>query len=181
MKEICAHKLNWPAFYCAHRKPDSAQQQLKKARSLESFFHSTAIGENQWKPAEDDDNNLIERFGPAHQQVRQHSTVCAVVKENVRMRQTIKDVRPVFCYFHEALVNYKILYVWINSFWQAVLTLTQWIHQTKEQSDNVTLLVNMMKESAQVQSKLREDVEAMAIQVRIFYPPHHFLKFLNRL
>jgi uncharacterized membrane-anchored protein len=61
-----------------------------------------------------------------------------------------------------------------------VLTLTQWIHQTKEQSDNVTLLVNMMQESAQVQSKLREDVEAMAIQVRIFlYFPHHFLKFLN--
>lgn len=63
-----------------------------------------------------------------------------------------------------------------------MLTLTQWIHQTKEQSDNVTLLVNMMKESAQSQSKLREDVEAMAIQVRIFlFSPHHFLKFLNRL
>lgn len=52
-----------------------------------------------------------------------------------------------------------------------MLTLTQWIHQTKEQSDNVSLLVNMMKESAQSQSKLREDVEAMAIQVRIFFPP----------
>ncbi|XP_046457638.1 uncharacterized protein LOC124204603 [Daphnia pulex] len=122
-------------------KPDSAQQQLKKAKSLESFFKSTAIGENnQWKPtAEDDDNNLIEKFNPAHQ-VHQHSTVCAVVKENVRMRQAIRD---------------------------AVLTLTQWIHQTKEQSDNVTLLVNMMKESAQSQSKLREDVEAMAIQMKM--------------
>ncbi len=48
-----------------------------------------------------------------------------------------------------------------------MLTLTQWIHQTKEQSDNVNLLVNMMKESSQVQNKLREDVEAMAIQVRL--------------
>lgn len=48
-----------------------------------------------------------------------------------------------------------------------MLTLTQWIHQTKEQSDNVNLLVNMMKESCQVQNKLREDVEAMAIQVRL--------------
>ncbi len=48
-----------------------------------------------------------------------------------------------------------------------MLTLTQWIHQTKEQSDNVNLLVKMMKESCQVQNKLREDVEAMAIQVRL--------------
>jgi hypothetical protein len=67
---------------------------LKKAKSLESFFKSTAIGENnQWKPtAEDDGNNLIERFSPAHQ-VHQHSTICAVAKENVRMRQAIRDVR----------------------------------------------------------------------------------------
>ncbi|XP_046648449.1 uncharacterized protein LOC124338347 [Daphnia pulicaria] len=123
-------------------KPDSAQQQLKKAKSLESFFKSTAIGENQSKPtAEDDGNNLIEKFSPAHQvHQQQHSTICAVAKENVRMRQAIRD---------------------------AVLTLTQWIHQTKEQSDNVTLLVNMMKESAQSQSKLREDVEAMAIQMKM--------------
>jgi hypothetical protein len=58
-----------------------------------------------------------------------------------------------------------------------VLTLTQWIHQTKEQSENVTLLVNMMKESTQVQNKLREDVEAMAIQVRIVISKNKCLTF----
>ena len=58
-----------------------------------------------------------------------------------------------------------------------MLTLTQWIHQTKEQSENVTLLVNMMKESTQVQNKLREDVEAMAIQVRIVISKNKCLTF----
>jgi hypothetical protein len=51
-----------------------------------------AIGyNNQWKPEQGD--SLIGKFSPAHETARQHLTVCAVVKENIRMRQAIKDAR----------------------------------------------------------------------------------------
>ena len=49
---------------------------------------------------------------------------------------------------------------------QAVLTLSQWMPQPKDQNDNVSLLVNKMKDSLQT-SQPDDAVKAMAIQVNI--------------
>jgi hypothetical protein len=74
-------------IFCA-RNPDLPQ--LKKASSLESFFKSMAIGNN--KP--EDDDNFIGKFNSTHQQTARpaYLTVCAVMRENTRMRQAIQDV-----------------------------------------------------------------------------------------
>ena len=49
---------------------------------------------------------------------------------------------------------------------QAVLTLSQWMPQPKDQNDNVSLLVNKMKDS--LQNRQPDDaVKAIAIQVNI--------------
>ncbi|EFX78186.1 hypothetical protein DAPPUDRAFT_105465 [Daphnia pulex] len=68
-------------------------------------------------------------------------SVCLVMEENLRMRRAIGD---------------------------AVLTLTQWVHDTKDQNGNVASLVDRMKESVQKynNSQQPEDVlKAMAIQM----------------
>jgi hypothetical protein len=53
-----------------------------------------------------------------------------------------------------------------------VLTLNRWIHQNKEQTEQVKLLVNTLKESEEQKEKeqkeLRLKLEAMTIQVLNF-------------
>lgn len=55
---------------------------------------------------------------------------------------------------------------------QMVLTLNRWIHQNKEQTEQVKLLVNTLKESEEQKEKehqvLRQKLEAMTIEVLNF-------------
>ncbi|XP_046648442.1 uncharacterized protein LOC124338342 [Daphnia pulicaria] len=66
-------------------------------------------------------------------------SVCLVMEENLRMRRAIGD---------------------------AVMTLTQWVHETKDQNGNVASLVDRMKESVQKYNSQPEDVlKAIATQM----------------
>ncbi|EFX74100.1 uncharacterized protein LOC124210104 [Daphnia pulex] len=66
-----------------------------------------------------------------------------IMEENIRMRQAMNSM---------------------------VLTLNRWIHQNKEQTEQVKLLVNTLKESEEQKEKeqkeLRQKLEAMTIQMK---------------
>ncbi|XP_046457742.1 uncharacterized protein LOC124204672 isoform X2 [Daphnia pulex] len=78
-------------------------------------------------------------IGPCSSATNQHSTQDAIMEENARMRKAIND---------------------------AVLALTRKIHAPSEQTENVFLMFNMLKESERKLIKQRRDLEAMAIKMR---------------
>jgi hypothetical protein len=100
-------------------------------------------------------------------------SVCLVMEENLRMRRAIGDVKFYTFLYYILWVEFfplmrcgSILFLPLGSM-QAVMTLTQWVHETKDQNGNVASLVDRMKESVQKHnSQQPEDVlKAIATQV----------------
>jgi hypothetical protein len=99
-------------------------------------------------------------------------SVCLVMEENLRMRRAIGDVKFYTFLYYILWVEFfplmrcgSILFLPLGSM-QAVMTLTQWVHETKDQNGNVASLVDRMKESVQKYNSQPEDVlKAIATQV----------------
>lgn len=164
--------------------PNLAQPNIKASSNCESQQHQSSQHQQQQQHAKlmrikhnqlvvNQVNQVLDEKAPPP------SVCCLVMEENLRMRRAIGDVILIGLYLFHWSISLFILrlnsplmrcgsihFLPLHSM-QAVLTLTQWVHDTKDQNDTVASLVDRMKESVmQKHNSQPEDVlKALAIQV----------------
>ena len=135
-RQINAFNTCWPAS-------DGRRQQNSRA----------GINRYAEKP-----RRLRRHFGGEHSNAQRHQR-CKISPFN------LIDIQLNICCLSNHVIIFNISSCGIFKK-QAVLTLSQWMPQPKDQNDNVNLLVNKMKDSLQT-SQPDDAVKAMAIQVNI--------------